>query len=296
MRVQMNLLFAALVCLSGMGVVSAHSEEKKDPSRIDVLYSAEDDLCKPLAAAYNRLNHTHSQNLDWERGAVDVFQAIGLREPEQLKDMDLPDEVGGGDLRQVYYSVDLTGNGQRRIVFIDDQCVGRCDEFSTIVWILRPGDGVKLKEYKWPDAGGRLNKWDLLDPSIISSAISFDLKPKPQDIRDDQPIYPTIYGPRFLDKIATGEDKELSLLERLGKSIAKPYIHGNLSINGGSGPLVQQVWSYKGKTYFTARELGFGGPFGIGVLVYRYVAENSIEDVCYLSSSDAGLTKRLHDR
>jgi hypothetical protein len=192
--------------------------------------------------------------------------------------------------RKLFYRADLLGNGHNRLVYVDDNCVGRCDEYSTTIWIFKPGTEAKLKEYHWPDANGQINTWNLFDPDVIESRIGFNLRPRTIPAlapNGEDPMYPEIYG-RFLDrhlrrfvsiqewyKNVDGEDvrnNPAKFIETL-----KRYI----DTVGGSGPFIQQIWKYHGQVFFTARS------WPSSVLVYRYIGKNAIEEVCLLGPSSS---------
>ena len=265
--------FWAFVFFQPVAPPEARSEAKTDPSHVEVLFSAEDELCEPLADVYDRLYREHGPGrhlvLDWERQFSGRFRAIGLIEPQRVSDLPTPDRFGAGPV--AYYRVDFSNDDRNRLIYVEDQCVGRCDEFSTVIWVFNSGASARLKEYKWPDGEGQVHEFELFDPAVIESALSFELKPREEPKPDPtypRPTYPTVYA-RFFDKIASAHDRSLSILERLNRH--------DIIIAGGSGPFIQQVWRFNGKAIFTARD------FWSNVLVYRYAGANAIEDICYLA-------------
>jgi hypothetical protein len=256
---------------------------------VRALFSADDALCGSLAAVYDRLLRERGPGrhmvLDWERTYPSWFKDSGLERPARVNNLPAPDFDFGEGVR-VFYRADLMGDGHPRLVYMDDNCVGRCDEFSTTIWILKPNEKSKLVERSWPDAGGHVNTWNLFDPAVIESRIGLGLRPpKPptSSPTDAEPIYPETYG-RFFDRsldhfvdqaewsrVITGKEAtDDATRRRWGQN---RYV----DIVGGSGPFIQQIWLHNGQALFTARS------YLADVMVYRYTSANSIDTVCLLS-------------
>jgi hypothetical protein len=282
MRRAKNLITIAIISSLGMGTVQAHAEGRPLSKFIELVFSADDELCAPLARVYNGLLSIHADVPDLERQYAGRFRAIGLVEPRRLSNHPYPDDDpgvtiarGGVRLLNAYYDLDLTGDGRHRQVFADDECSPGCHEFSTVVWISKPSMELTLKEYHWPDGRGGVNQAHFFDPASVALSVSFAHKPLLAS-SGSPPIYRAVYGPYFFDKIATEEERSLSTHERLEHSIHDGSMRGDISVGGGD--LIQQVWVYKQRAIFSARNW-----LGIDVLIYRYTDSNSIDDVCYLA-------------
>jgi hypothetical protein len=168
--------------------------------------------------------------------------------------------------------------GTTRLVFVQDTCIGRCRVHSTVLWQFHADAEVTLKTYRWPDAAGQVQEYQLFDPAVIETVISFAMRamragargPSSQTASTDRPAYSSVIGgPYFFDHLSSAEERARPVIERLE--------NGDLSVTGGSSAFTQQPWIFRGEPVFTAR-------LATRVLVYRYKGGDAIEDLCYLSS------------
>lgn len=92
-----------------------------DPYRVELLYSEDDALCRPLGGLYNKLNHEHPGEFDWEDRYASQFNAIGLRQPKPLRDRYHPFQEAP---RRAYYRLHFSGSRQTRLVYVEDEWFG----------------------------------------------------------------------------------------------------------------------------------------------------------------------------
>jgi hypothetical protein len=82
------------------------------------------------------------------------FSHIGLTVSRPLNGLEQLDSIRAG-APNVYYKLDLLGGGKERLVYDDNECIGRCDEYSTVFWIFKPGTTVKLHNTKCRRLGSK---------------------------------------------------------------------------------------------------------------------------------------------
>ena len=280
-------LLAVTVVTCFIGALPEPSVAQRAPKMVHVrvLFSANDRLCKPLARLYERLSRVRHYaspegmvetefGLSWEDEYSPQFNAIGLEQPQPLNDSMHPfspalsegnalvAEDGAhvhftASLR-AYYKVDLVGDRTQQMVSVDDNSIGGHGAFGTDVWILKPGSEAKVDSDGWPL------------PDVVDLGVFFGNAPV------EKGAYRHIEMPYYFNKIASPGDRALPAVARARK--------GNLSI--GPPTVVQRLFRFKGRYYFTARQIGLSY-----ALVYRYREMGRIDDVCYLGEQN--MDKRI---
>jgi hypothetical protein len=225
---------------------SAHSPAQ-DSKRVELLYSGDDAVCRPLATLYDTLAHMAPRDADWEHRFAARFEAIGF---ETLRPLNNPlhpfDKSADPTHRSLYYRADLSGGGKQLIHFHNTP-LGTNGAFITHLWIFRPGADIDLP----PDEPFEHFPPEKLEMGILGDGAE-----------------PDIGVPYFFDKIATAEQRSLPIAERVKR---EPSL---------GGPLAQAIFRVKSYYVFTAKEIFLGT-----ALVYKIRAvPPGIDDLCYLAA------------
>jgi len=218
--------------------------QTKDPYHVELLFSADDQLCKPLARLYNRLSHTHHKKADWEQKYASDFRAIGLVQPSAIERRQLFE----ADWLDAYFRVELADEGRPRLVYVEDYPLGSHGDFQTNVWILKPASDAR-GEYP----SGVYVSAAQFPPNSVDLAVLFG------GLVTESAAYRHIKAPYYFKKIAT-----------------PARLRSQLAIWPGA---IQRIFKFGRGVIFTAR-----GPDASTALVYRFEPANTIEDLCYFAS------------
>jgi hypothetical protein len=257
--------FATTILVSAILASSIHhpaipaevGSSRGDPRQVEMLYSEDDTLCRPLARLYNKLSHEQPLGHGWEDNYAGLFSAIGLRQPAPLNDALHPFQQTP---RQAYYRLQL-GDGQHsQLVFVGDTHSGDRGQFRTNVWIFKPGMDIDGRQFFLPGGGvpGRG-----FEPSKIKVAVLFWWSSYPEGYR-------WIGLPYYFLKITTPAERAAieadperpQPVEGLSPSIAYT---------------IQRPFIFRRSTIFLAED-------GFYFLVYAY-NHGKIDDVCYFANA-----------
>lgn len=235
----------------------------RDPRRVEILYSADDALCRPLGRLYDRLNHEHPGDYDWEDRYPSQFASIGLRQPKPLNDSTHPFRA---EPRRAYYRLRFAGDIHVRLVYVEDFLFSSHtrDNYQSNIWIFKPGRDVSQGEFFSTGWFGGLG----MDfrASAIDLAILFHLTP---DYPDD---YRRIDLPYYFLKIATQKQKAAIEAARNGKVVIMP------AITPGTAYILQRPFLFGTNIVVLVH--------GAGMFLVYQIKKGWMDDVCYFATSN----------
>jgi hypothetical protein len=259
------LAYVAIVWAGNIGGIAAADPE--DPLRIELVGSIDNEMCRPLAQLYDRLNHAHHKVLDWEDHFRKEFQAIGFERPQPLKDPQHP-LIREGEQIRGFYSLDLAGDGQNRFVYLQDIPVGAHGAFGTNIWIIRKNAAVD------PERANEASRdISLYFPTISDFATSFTFNFRRLDI-------PHVGAPYFfedLDGWSGYSGRERSFLTDLG------FPRGSV--------VVQRIFQFERQIIVTARDMG-----NETVLVYKIGDQQTTKAICYMANASLVASMKANRR
>jgi hypothetical protein len=258
------MIAAVAVLAGGIGGVakSANSADVgHDKHHVEMLYSEDDALCKPLASLYDRLEHEDPQELDWEDRYANQFRSIGLEQPKPLNDTLHP--LGKEFYRKAYYRLSFPSEMLTRLVYLEDtHWLGRNRVFKTNVWIFKNSADVESEDFFSHTLGG--GPGEGFAPDKIDIALLFAGAPStPEGFR-------RIELPYYFKKIAS--PAELSSLQ----SEKLPKLPG---LQGWYAHTVQRLFNFNKKLYIIANNQH-------SILIYQ-LKDHKINDVCYMATSES---------
>jgi hypothetical protein len=263
-----------LCAITGTFNLAAAQKVASDREHVELIYSEEDDLCRPLAGLYDELNHIHhyteseGSRIDiaspqWEDKYASKFSAIGLDQPKPLNDTLHPFSQSP---LHAYYKVDLTDKGVSQLVYVEDERYGGHIEgdlsaFGTNVWIIKPGAEIQMEDYQHAQpTSGEVITTEQPSPSIVELGIFFIGTAGSGRFR-------MVPFPYFFNKIVPKRELHLPRQKR----------RFDLAI-GSNAP--QRLFKFRDEFIFTARTSYLGT-----AMVYRVMPNGTLADVCYFASS-----------
>lgn len=230
-----------------------------DSYRVEMLYSEDDTLCRPLGRLYDKLNHEHPRELDWEDRYKSRLNAIGLQNPETLDDrlhsfQAIP--------RRAYYRLRFAGDAQARLIYVEDVWYANDGNFRSNVWIFVPGGDVEAGHFF--NTGQSGGPGEEFQPDKIDLAILFS------------PTYPRPAGyrrvelPYYFQKIATQSERSV-IKSQQNKAVFIP------GLTNGTAYIIQRPFLFGSSVVVLAEG---GGEF----LVYRF-KKDQMDDICYFVTS-----------
>jgi hypothetical protein len=256
---RLYLLFGiAFVLIASQSLsIPARAADRAERERIEVLYSAEDNLCHSLGDLLNRLHARYPKATYLSEVRVSAFRGTGLRPPPWVEPTDPwggPPEHGFPERRPgFFFRANVTGDGQKRVVYVRDYAIGHYGSYTTEVWILKPG--MDYREKSGLDTSRKEMVTDV-DPEVVDLLVAFYERDRWRPFQ-----YPYVKGPDHrigfpaIPRPSQDAEKYLRLLFASG--------------------MAQEPFSFSGRIYFSA-----GVPLRGYSLVYRITPAMTAEAVC----------------
>ncbi len=248
---------ASVLLASQFSSTPARAVDRAARNRIEVLYSAEDNLCHTLGDLFNRLHAHYPKALYLSDVRVSVFRGTGLRPPPWIEPTDpggeFPEHGFPEHKPGFFFRANVSGDGQKRVAYVRDYALGHHGGYMTEVWILKPG--ADYREKSGLDTSRKETVTDV-DPEVVDLLVAFAERDRWWPFQ-----YPYVKGPNHRIGFPTAprpsEDAEM-LLKRVF-----------------AGGQAQEPFSFSGRIYFSA-----GLPFNGFNLVYRITSGLTAETVC----------------
>lgn len=237
-----------------------------DPHRIEILYSENDALCRPIAGVYDKLSHEHPHALDWEDKYVSQFNAIGLQQPKPVYYHLRP--VPTARL-EAYYRVPFSGERQKRSIYVEDTWFGNAGGFRTDVWVFKSSIDVPVGQPFNPKGDGSNDfSPDQIDYAMVFSSMYADAAKR----------YRVIALPYYFRKIASSKQKAAMESEyRVVRSVP--------SLPSSSAYSIQRPFAFGTSVVILAEDK-------YEFLVYQ-LRNDGPDDVCYFITS--GYLSAIHN-
>lgn len=234
----------------------------KSPERIEVLLSADDALCKPMAAVFTRLNRKHPHSMDPLLSFPKAFSQIGITQPPHLEDPKHKYTSAMYGSLNAFYKIDVAGEGKERLVYLED--LGTLPDVTTLVWIFKNN-----ADYRTVPVDTKADRWylDVIDNEAIDFLIDFITVARPSIATNELKKYTQSKGDYYFEKLYSDADRAISEKSRYEKD------HYFLS----AGP--QRIFLFEGKYYFLS---GYS-LLNVG-LVYRLLPALKMDDICYFAT------------
>jgi hypothetical protein len=263
-------LAACLCNLADRGQAQERHAPSANRDHVELLYSENDALCRPVARVYDQLSRDHPHTIDWEDEYSALWQSIGLRQPQALDDplhplhRDVP--------RQAYYRLILGGEHEKRLVYLEDVLFSSHGDFGTNIWIFKPHADVTTAQFfnVNPNRGG--GPGDQFDAESIGIAVVFSFYaswPPGSKMPGLNNVRTNIRLPYYFKRIATPAELDLPPHQLIAR------IPG---LWPGNSYTIQRIFEFRGSVFFLAENSN-------NFLVY-HLKDDRVDDVCYMSTAE----------